>query len=122
MTTVRLVYHCSLASDWEDAQRSGTYRISSRGRTLQQEGFIHASYAEQVSGVLQRHYTDEPDQLLLLTVDPDRVGCSVVAENLSGGEDLFPHIYGPIPLDAVVAITPLVRRDDGWHWIPTVSR
>jgi uncharacterized protein (DUF952 family) len=118
----RLVYHCALSTDWENAQRSGTYTISSRGRTLHQEGFIHASYAEQVSGVLQRYYADETEPLLLLSVDPDRVGCAVVAENLTGGQELFPHIYGPIPLDAVVAITPLVRKDDGWYWIPTLSR
>ncbi len=119
---MRLVYHCSVVDDWEDAQRSGSYTISSQGRTLHQEGFIHAAYAEQVPGVLQRHYADEPGPMCLLTVDPDRVGCAVVAENLTGGVELFPHIYGPIPLDAVVAITPLVRKDDGWHWVPTQSR
>ena len=116
MTAVQVVYHCSLVSDWEDAQRSGSYTISSRGRTLRQEGFVHASYAEQVPGVLQRYYADLTEPLCLLTIDPDLVGCAVVAENLTGGEELFPHIYGPIPVDAVTAVTSLTRDDDGWHW------
>ena len=113
---MRLIYHCSLVSDWEQAERSGSYTISSRGRTLQQEGFVHASYAEQVPGVLQRFYADLTEPLCLLAIDPDRVGSAVVAENLTGGEELFPHIYGPVPADAVTAVTPLTRDDDGWHW------
>jgi uncharacterized protein (DUF952 family) len=112
------VYHCSLVSDWQDAQRSGSYTISSRGRTLADEGFVHASYAEQVPGVLQRYYADLTEPLCLLTIDPDRVGAAVVAENLTGGAELFPHIYGPIPVQAVTAVAPLVRGDDGWWWPP----
>ncbi len=114
----RLVYHCSLVSDWENVQRSGSYTISSRGRTLEQEGFVHAGFAEQIPGVLQRHYADLTAPLCLLSIDPDRVGCAVVAENLGGGDELFPHIYGPVPIEAVTAVTPLERDDDGWHWRP----
>ena len=112
---MRLVYHCSVVDDWEDAQRSGSYTISARGRTLKQEGFIHAAYAEQVPGVLQRYYADLTEPLCLLTIDPDKVGCAVVAENLTGGAELFPHIYGPIPVAAVTAVIGLRRDATGWQ-------
>jgi uncharacterized protein (DUF952 family) len=114
--TDRLVYHCSLVSEWRVAQSAGEYTISSRGRTLEQEGFVHASYAGQVAGVLERFYADLTDPLCLLTIDPYLLGVPVVAENLMGGTELFPHIYGPIPNSAVIEVTDLVRTDNGWRW------
>lgn len=111
-----LVYHCSLVSDWAAAQATGEYTVSSRGRTLEQEGFVHASYAEQVAGVLDRFYADLDEPLCLLTIDPDALDVPLVAENLMGGTELFPHIYGPVPTAAVVEVTELVRTDKGWRW------
>jgi uncharacterized protein (DUF952 family) len=119
MTTAgsaRTIYHCSLVSDWQVAQVVGEYAMSSRGRTLADEGFVHASYAEQVPGVLQRFYADLTDPLCLLRIDPDLLGVPVVAENLMGGEELFPHIYGPVPVAAVVGVEELVRDGDSWEW------
>lgn len=113
MTT--LVYHCSLVSDWRAAQQVGTYTISSRGRTLEEEGFVHASYAEQVSGVLDRFYADLAEPLCLLAIDPDLLDVPLVAENLMGGTELFPHIYGPVPIAAVTEVTDLVRTENGWR-------
>lgn len=114
-----LVYHCSLVSDWRAAQSTGEYTISSRGRTLEQEGFVHASYAGQVAGVLERFYDDLTAPLCLLTIAPDLLGVPVVPENLMGGTELFPHIYGPIPISAVIEVTDLVRTDNGWRWPDT---
>lgn len=114
--TARPIYHCSLVSDWQVAQLAGEYTISSRGRTLADEGFVHASYAEQVPGVLQRFYADLTDPLCLLRIDPGLLQAPVVAENLMGGDELFPHIYGPIPVAAVVGVEALTRTDDGWNW------
>lgn len=113
--TSRPIYHCSLIGDWQAAQRVGEYTISSRGRTLAQERFVHASYAEQIPGVLQRFYADLTEPLCLLRIDPDLVGVPVVAENLMGGEELFPHIYGPVPVGAVTDVETLVRDDRGWR-------
>ena len=111
------IYHCALASEWAAAKRAAKYTISSRGRTLEEERFVHASYADQVAGVLRRFYTDVPERLCLLTIDPDRLGSPVVAENLEGGDELFPHIYGPIAIEAVVEVTELVRDPhSGWRW------
>lgn len=118
----RLIYHCALVADWQAAQEgrsgqgAGQYTISSRGRTLEQEGFVHASYAGQVAGVLQRFYADVTDPMCLLVIDPDKLGVPVIAENLIGGSELFPHIYGPVPVSAVVEVVELVSDESsGWR-------
>jgi uncharacterized protein (DUF952 family) len=113
---LKLIYHCSLVADWQAALTTGEYAISSRGRSLAEEGFVHASYAHQVAGVLRRYYADVTEPMCLLTIDPDLLGVPVVAENLTGGEELFPHIYGAIPVSAVIAVNPLVRDElTGWR-------
>ncbi len=94
----------------------GEYTISSRGRTFEQEGFVHASYPGQTAGVLQSFYADVTEPMCLLVIDPDRLGVPVIAENLIGGEELFPHIYGPIPVTAVVEVVALVLDEQaGWR-------
>lgn len=102
-----MIYHLAFASDWEAAQPVGSYRISGRGMTLESEGFLHFSYAAQVAGVANRFWREPEAPLVLLTVDPDLLGLPVVAENTSGGTELFPHVYGPLPVAAVVAVTPI---------------
>ena len=112
----RLIYHCSLVADWRAAQTDGEYTMSSRGRTLEQEGFVHASYPGQIAGVLQRFYADVTEPMCLLVIDPDKLGVAVIAENLTGGQELFPHIYGAIPVSAVVDVVALVRDTPaGWR-------
>lgn len=111
------LYHCATATDWAAATTVGEYRVSTRGRSLEDEGFLHASYADQVQGVLDRFYADLVDPLLLLVIDPARLDVEVVAESPGlGVSELFPHIYGPLPVAAVVDVVPLERRDDGWYW------
>ena len=120
-----MIYHCALVADWQAAQEgqsgesgqgAGQYTISSRGRTLEHEGFVHASYAGQVAGVLQRFYADVTDPMCLLVIDPDKLGVPVIAENLIGGSELFPHIYGPVPVSAVVEVVALIRDESsGWR-------
>ena len=68
-----MIYHIALPEDWQEAQVSGIYTVSTRGRTLADEGFIHASdTAEQVEAVRQFVY-DDLDELLLLTIDESRL-------------------------------------------------
>jgi glutathione S-transferase len=98
-----MIYHIALLSDWEQAKSVGSYRVSTRGRMLDDEGFIHASYADQVAGVARTFYRGIDAPLVLLTVDTAKVPSQVIAENTGGGIELFPHVYGPIPADAVVA-------------------
>ncbi len=112
----RLVHHLALSSDWEAAVAAGQYRISTRGRTLQEEGFIHACFADQVDGVARRYYADVSEPMVLLAVDVCLVGCEVRLEVPPGAADAFPHLYGPIPVGAVVAVTPysVVSAEAAW--------
>ena len=112
----QLIYHCASVTDWVVAQAEGEYAISSRGRTLAEEGFVHASFASQVPGVLQRFYADVTEPLCLLVIDPRMLRVPVVAENLEGGPENFPHVYGPIPVDAVTSVIELEHDADGWRW------
>lgn len=97
------IFHLALLADWVAAQERGDYRISTLGRTLEQEGFIHASRADQWRGVKQRFYAGVPEDLVLLEIDPARLTSPLVVEPVPGTDDEFPHIYGPLNLDAVVA-------------------
>jgi uncharacterized protein (DUF952 family) len=115
LSSPELIYHCSLVADWQAAQAVGEYTVSSRGRTLEQEGFVHASYAGQIAGVLQRFYADVTEPMCVLTIDPDKLAVPVVAENLTGGQEPFPHIYGAVPVSAVVEVAALVRNAAGWR-------
>jgi uncharacterized protein (DUF952 family) len=97
------IFHLALVADWVAAQEAGSYRISTLGRTLEQEGFIHASREDQWRAVRTRFYADVPEELVLLEIDPALLTSPVVVEPVPGTDQEFPHIYGPINLDAVVA-------------------
>ncbi|MEU8565930.1 DUF952 domain-containing protein [Streptomyces cyaneofuscatus] len=115
--------HLAEAPLWEAARGTGTYEMSTRGRTLQEEGFIHLSLPHQLPRVARMLYgAGEGDgsedgggagghDLLVLTVDPARLTAPVRYEAMKPGGEEFPHLYGPLPVDAVVE----VRRLDDWH-------
>ena len=97
------IYHLATVADWEAAQRSGSYTTSTYGVTLEQEGYIHASRADQWEGVRARYYADVTEPLVLLVVDTDLLGSPVVEEVPAPGmSETFPHVYGPIDPAAVV--------------------
>jgi glutathione S-transferase len=102
------IFHLATASDWAQAQSSGAYTTSTRGVTLEQEGYIHASRADQWQGVRDRFYADIHEPLVLLEIDTDLLDVPVVEEPPAPGlMETFPHIYGPLPPSAVVGVTPL---------------
>ena len=102
------IFHIATASDWLSAQTSGAYTTSTRGVTLEQEGFIHASRAEQWEGVRAAYYSDVTEPLVLLEIDTDLLDVPVVEEIPAPGiTETFPHVYGAIPPTAVVAVTEL---------------
>jgi uncharacterized protein (DUF952 family) len=115
------LFHLALRRDWEAAVRSGEYRVSTLGRTLEQEGYVHASYRHQVQGVRDGFYADAPDDLVLLEIDPGLVGVPVVVEVPDGGAEAFPHLYGPLPTRAVVAAHPVAGRDVWAGMTPATS-
>ncbi|MEU0571097.1 DUF952 domain-containing protein [Nonomuraea sp. NPDC005983] len=93
------ILHLAVAADWAAAQPAGEYRVSTLGHTLDQVGFIHCSRdADQLRTVHAGFYADVTEPLVVLRIDP--AGLDVRVE---GG---FPHLYGPLPLASVTAVTP----------------
>ena len=107
------LFHLTEAATWEAARAAGEYRQSTRGVTLEQQGFIHCGLRHQVRPVAERIYADA-DDLVLLTIDPAKL---VVRFEPSEGED-YPHIYGPVPVSAVVNVVPVTRDDTGRMVLP----
>lgn len=115
------VFHLALRRDWDAALLAGEYRVSTRGRTLEHEGFIHASYRHQVQGVRDAFYADVRDGLVLLEIDQHAVGAPLVPEVPAGGREAFPHLYGPLPVAAVVDVHP-VSGPDVWSAVAPRNR
>lgn len=105
MNTV--VYHAALPDDWAEAQRIGEYRISTRGLDLEAVGFIHAAHAHQLDGVIGRFYAD-CEHLVILSIDT--ASLTVIDEPASDlTDERFPHIYGAVPMSAVIATSDWYR-------------
>jgi uncharacterized protein (DUF952 family) len=101
------IFHIAKAADWDAAQAAGEYRVSTLGRSLEQEGFLHASFAGQWPVVHDAFYAGLDEPLVLLEIDAGLLGVPVVVEAPPGTDEQFPHIYGPLPVAAVVAVSPL---------------
>ena len=102
------IFHIATLSDWQAAHESGAYATSTLGVTLEQEGYIHASRADQWEGVRAAFYADVTEPLVLLEIETDLLGVPVVEEPPAPDvEETFPHVYGAIRPEAVVAVTPL---------------
>jgi uncharacterized protein (DUF952 family) len=93
--------------------------MSTRGRTLDEEGFIHCSAsAAQGIGVARRFYDDADEPLVVLTIDPGRVPSEIRFETPPDASEEFPHIYGPLPIVAVTEVRPLLRDGSGRYVWP----
>ena len=102
------IFHLATQADWGAAQQSGAYMTSTYGVSLVDGGFIHASRADQWENVRERYYADVDEPLVLLEIDTDLLGVPVVEEPPAPDVgETFPHIYGPLKPDAVVAVTVL---------------
>jgi len=104
----------AMPADWRSAQDAAVYSMSTRGITVEQEGFVHCSFAHQMSGVANRFYADV-DELVILHLDrravADHLRIEAAADRVT---ERFPHIYSAIPLSAVTATTPWRREAHGW--------
>ncbi|HMN63308.1 MAG TPA: DUF952 domain-containing protein [Anaerolinea sp.] len=107
------IYHITPLRDWQAAQAAGTYTADS----LEREGFIHCSTAEQVVDTANRYYAGQAG-LALLRIRVEALRAEVRYENLVGGEMLFPHIYGPLNLDAVESAADFPPGADGRFSLP----
>jgi uncharacterized protein (DUF952 family) len=104
MTGSTRIFHIATAREWADAATAGSYTRSTRGRSLAEVGYLHASYADQVAGVHAAIYADCDEPLVLLEIDPALVAAEIKVESLYGSTERYPHIYGPLEIDAVVSV------------------
>lgn len=93
------IYHITSAAEVRQAGHTGEYAPSA----FETEGFIHCSHPRQLIKVANARFRGRTD-LMLLEIDPTRLACPVIEENLEGGAEMFPHIYGRLPMSAVIRI------------------
>lgn len=110
------ILHITSQADWAAAQVAGSYTADS----LASQGFIHCSTAEQVLLVANSFFRGRND-LLLLEIDPARLSAELRYEESEPGM-LFPHIYGPLNLDAVTAAYTFTPDSTGVFSAPIASR
>ena len=114
---MRLIYKICPEELWRAAEREGEFA----GAPVDaQDGFIHFSTAGQLAGTAQKHFAGQRD-LLLISVDEGTLGDALRYEPSRGG-DLFPHLYGPMPLRAVRKVQKLGLGSDGHVILPPLER
>ncbi len=108
------IWHLALRREWDEAVATGRYEWSTLGTPLAQQGFVHASTREQVDGVARAFYAAVTEPMVLLELDTaalEAAGSPVRWEDVPGAGGPFPHVYGPVPVHAVVAVTPYAVGD-----------
>ena len=90
------LYKVLRASEWQEAQKQGAFAGSPDDL---RDGFVHLSTRAQLAGTLHRHFTGETG-LVILELAADRLDDVKWEPSRDGA--LFPHLYGVLPLDAVV--------------------
>jgi uncharacterized protein (DUF952 family) len=108
-----MIYHITERTTWEKDLDSCRYSPLA----FAADGFIHCSNYSQVMTVANRFYAGQQD-LILLAIDPSKVEPKIVSENLEGGVEIFPHIYGTLNTDAVFAISTMTVNADGMFEFP----
>ena len=111
-----LIYKIRPQALWREAERRGTFA----GAPIDlQDGYIHFSTAEQALATAARHFAGR-DGLVLIAVETAALGDALRYEPSRGGA-LFPHLYGPLKLDAVRWVRKLPLGPDGRHVFPELT-
>ena len=97
-----MIYHILRSDEWERVREQESYTPE----TFTQDGFIHLCEAGQMEGVIRRYFTGQ-DGLVALCVAVESLRAPLRYENVLGGDELFPHLYGPLNLDAVIDVLAL---------------
>ena len=103
---MKMIVHLCTQEDWSAALEKGSYRAAS----LDTEGFIHCSRTEQILEVANRYYPGLKG-LILLWIDSEKLASELRYEDSGGG--IFPHLYGPLNLEAVFSVTEFLPDSDG---------
>lgn len=101
---------------WQEAERTGHFAGAAIDLT---DGFIHFSTADQVKETAAKHFSGQ-DDLLLVAVDGGYLGAALKYE-VSRGSALFPHLYAPLDLAAVLWVKPLPLGPSGEHQFPRLD-
>lgn len=97
---------------WEKALKLGKYSQSTIDSSLSEVGFIHCSFPSQTMEIANRRFADK-DKLILLLINKKKVIAPIKFEGaLSGRTGTFPHIYGPLNVDAVYSTIPLEKKEN----------
>jgi len=108
---VVLILHIARSEQWREAMPAGIYR----GDTLDSQGFIHCSTPRQVIGVANDLFKAQRG-LVLLCIESDKVKAEIRYEGT--GKELYPHIYGPLNIDAAIRVLGLEPNQDGKFQLP----
>ena len=111
-----LIYKICPEALWREAEHGGVFRGTDNDL---RDGFIHFSTASQLAETARKHFAGQ-DELLLIAVDSDSLGPSLAWEPSRGRSELFPHLYGELPLTAVERVAPLPLGEGGQHVIPDI--
>jgi uncharacterized protein (DUF952 family) len=109
------LFHIAPAADW--AQAADPYVPAD----FERDGFMHCSTQRQVIDVANTFFHGRSDVVLLM-IDVDRIDGPIRYESSTGGSELFPHIYSPLPRESVVAVEPVALRADGSFEPSVVAR
>jgi uncharacterized protein (DUF952 family) len=113
-----IILHIARSEAWanlEEQAAVGSYRPE----MFPVEGFVHCSTEDQVVKVADIRFRGQKG-LVLLCIDTDKVTAEIRYENLEGGQELFPHIYGEINTDAVVEVAEFEPGVEGYFTLPAM--
>jgi uncharacterized protein (DUF952 family) len=108
------IFHIARGEAW--ASRAGG---SYSPEMFPVDGFVHCSTEDQVVKVADIRFRGQQG-LVLLCIDTDKVTAEICYENLEGGRELFPHIYGKINTDAVVRVAEFEPAAEGYFALPAM--
>ena len=109
-----IIYHVTTAAEWNAAKAIGAYESPS----LKAEGFIHCSRASQVMRIANEFYRELPS-IVLLVINAEKVKSSLKWEpGTDKPDELFPHVFGVINLNAVDSVVQLQRNGNGEYYLP----
>lgn len=110
---MNVIFKICIGTSWQQAESIGRFD----GAPIDlQDGYLHFSTTLQIRETAARHFAGQ-NGLLLIAIDAEKLGDRLRYEPSRGG-DLFPHLYGPLPLSAVLWTKPLPLGPDGQHVFP----
>lgn len=112
----KIAYKLLLGPEMEALERDGTFAGAPIDLT---DGYVHMSTAAQVDETARRYFADQPE-VHVVAVDLDALGDKLRWDPSRGG-DLFPHLYGPLTMDVVLAYGPLERDEAGAIRLPVAG-